>query len=182
MVSTVTGEGFGGRGRRPAGSGPRRARVLLVTLLCCGAPGALVAHEIHSTLTEIVVAGDGRLVIRIRTFADDFSAAVARHVNGTPRPNHVVADADAARYLKAVFVLTARSGAPAPVYLVSQQRTGDVVWLELTTPRMPVAGASVRNAMLFEVHRDQVNIVQARYGHTAFTTLFSRGDRARKLP
>jgi hypothetical protein len=166
-------------------SGPkraRRARALLATLLFCGIPGTAQAHPIHSTLTEIMRGNDGTVTVRIRTFADDFSAAVARYVRGVQRRDYVVADADAGRYLGATLVLTDRRGVTIPVAFVSQQRTGDVVWLELRAPSTTLAGASVRNAMLFEVHEDQVNIVKASYDRTSFTTLFSSGDRAKKLP
>ena len=69
-------------------SGPkraRRARALLATLLFCGFPGTAEAHPIHSTLTEIIRAADGTVSVRVRTFADDFSAAIARYVKGVQR-------------------------------------------------------------------------------------------------
>ena len=166
-------------------SGPkraRRARALLATMLFCGVPATLQAHVIHSTLMEVTRAPDGMVAVRIRTFADDFSAAVARHVKGTQRSDYVTPDADAARYLAATLVLTDSHSTSVPLTFVSQQRTGDVVWLELRGSSTSLSGASIRNAMLFELHEDQVNIVKASYGTTSFTTLFSAGDRAKKLP
>ena len=166
-------------------SGPKRARrmrALLATLLFCGLPGTAQAHAIHSTLTEIVRANDGIVSVRIRTFADDFSAAVARHVKGAQRKDYAVTDGEAARYLGVTFMLTDSHGTLVPLTFVSQQRTGDVVWLELRAPGTSLSGASIRNAMLFEVHEDQVNIVKANYDRTSFTTLFSSGDRPKKLP
>ncbi|MEP7346654.1 MAG: DUF6702 family protein [Gemmatimonadaceae bacterium] len=157
-------------------------RALLATLLFCGLPGTAQAHAIHSTLTEITRTADGMVTVRVRTFVDDFSTAVARHVKGTPRKDYAVADVDAARYLGATMLLTDSRGASVPLTFVSQQRTGDVVWLELRATSTPLSGASIRNAMLFEVHDDQVNIVKTSYDRTSFTTLFSSGDRAKKLP
>lgn len=186
MVDDHTVSGVVARRRvRLLMSGPkraRRARALLATLLFCGVPATLQAHAIHSTLMEVSRAPDGTVSVRVRTFADDFSAAVARHVRGTQRRDYAIADADAARYLGATLMLTDSHGTPVPLAFVSQQRTGDVVWLELRGSSTSLSGASIRNAMLFEVHDDQVNIVKASYGATSFTTLFSAGDRAKKLP
>ena len=166
-------------------SGPKRARrmsALLATFLFCGAPGTVYAHAIHTTLTEIVLTEDGTVSVRIRTFADDFSAAVARHEQVAQRKDYVVADGEAARYLDAALKLTDSRGMIVSLTMISQRRTGDVVWLELRASKISLSGASIRNAMLFAVHEDQVNIVKASYGHTSYTTLFSSGDGAKKLP
>lgn len=166
-------------------SGPKRARrmrALLATLLVCGFPATVQAHAIHSTLTEVTRGPDGMVSIRVRTFADDFSLAVARFMKGAPRSDYRVDDADAARYLGATLQLKDRAGALVPLSFVSQQRTGDVVWLKLRGRTAALSGTSLRIAMLFEVHDDQVNIVKASYDRTSFTTLFSSGDRAKTLP
>lgn len=156
-------------------------RVALGMLLLIGAPLTVQAHAIHSTLTEFSLAGDGTLTVRIRTFADDFSTAVSRFAHTAARADHVVSDADAARYVGATVTL-ATGGALIRLAFVSQKRTGDVVWIELRASARTLAGARVRNAMLFEVHEDQVNIVKASYAATSFTTLFSSGDKAKALP
>lgn len=179
------GRRSGGRGRRlrlGAALRSRRARAMLATFLICGLPEAVHAHAIHSTLTEISVRADGRVLVRVRAFADDFSAAVARHARIASAPDLVVSDANAAKYAEAMVWLSDRSGHRIPLTFKSQRRTADVVWLELEGTSAPLAGAHVRNAMLFEVHADQVNIVKASYGGTAFTTLFSSGDQAKTLP
>jgi len=167
-------------------SGPKRARrmrALLATLLLCGFPATVRAHAIHSTLTEITRSPGGVVSIRVRTFADDFSTAVARFVKKeTPRSDYRVDDRDAARYLAATLQLKDGKGAVVPLSFVSQQRTGDVVWLELRAGTSVLAGTTVRIVMLFEVHDDQVNIVKASYDRTSYTTLFSSGDRAKVLP
>ncbi|MFN8570628.1 MAG: DUF6702 family protein [Gemmatimonadaceae bacterium] len=160
----------------------RRARAMLATFLICGIPDAAQAHAIHSTLTEISTNAGGRVVVRVRTFADDFSTAVSRHVHAAAAADLVVPDANAAQYLQATLLLTDRAGRRIPLSFKSQHRTGDVVWLELEGAPASLSGARVRSAMLFEVHADQVNIVKASYASTAFTTLFSVGDAAKTLP
>ena len=155
---------------------------LLATLLIGGLPETLSAHPIHTTLTEITRSADGSVSIRIRTFADDFSAAVARFVKRTQRKDHVVPDVDAGRYTISGLQLLDSNGVAIPLSFVTQERTGDVVWLVLRGVAKRLTGASVRNTMLFEIHSDQVNIVKASYDRTSFTTLFSKGDRTKRLP
>lgn len=171
--------------RRAAGGAARAvlARALLSALLLGGTPGLLHAHPIHTTLSEISIGAGGAVRVLVRTFADDFSTAVSRFARTPARADHAVPDAAAARYVAAAFTLTDARGRPLPLTLVAQRRTGDVVWLELTANAAALAGARVRNAMLFDVHPDQVNIVKATYRPAgAYTTLFSRGDGAKALP
>ncbi|MCC6317485.1 MAG: hypothetical protein IT361_07285 [Gemmatimonadaceae bacterium] len=167
-------------GRRLLLNGWGAMHLTLGALLIVAHPAAARAHPIHTTLTEVVLAGGGTLTIRVRTFADDFSAAVSRFAGSAPRPDHVVSDSAVARYLAKTFVL-AIAGRPLPLAFVSQRRTGDVVWLELCGSARSLHAASVYNAMLFDVHADQVNIVKASTPTSAFTTLFSRGDGPRAL-
>lgn len=172
--------------RRRRATGPLRAllaRATLTSLLLGTTPGLVRAHPIHTTLAEITVQRDGTVRLLVRTFVDDFSTAVARFTKTSARADHVVADADAGRYVSAVFTVTDARGVRLPLTLVSQRRTEDVVWLELTSTAASLKGAKIRNAMLFEVHPDQVNIVKATYPSTgAYTTLFSAGDGAKALP
>jgi hypothetical protein len=174
------------RARRRRAGGPARAviaRALLATLLVGGTPGLLRAHPIHTTLAEITVGTGGAVRVVVRTFADDFSTAVSRFAKHAPRGDHAVADDDAARYVAAAFTLIDARGGRLLLSLVAQRRTGDVVWLELSATAPSLKGARVRNAMLFEVHPDQVNIVKATYaGASPYTTLFSAGDGAKALP
>jgi hypothetical protein len=122
------------------------------------------------------------VLVRIRSFADDFSTAVARHAHTTAAADFTVSDGNAAKYLEATIVLNDKDGRRIPLTFKSQRRTGDVIWLELESPSMALRGARVSNAMLFEVHRDQVNVVKATYAGSTFTTLFSVGDQAKALP
>jgi hypothetical protein len=87
------------------------------------------------------------------------------------------------RYVKHALTLTDRAGSSVPLSWVGQRRTNEVVWLELrTASRAVLKGLRVRNAMLFEFHDDQVNIVQAEYSGSRHTTLFTRRDQPKTLP
>lgn len=166
------------RRRMPAATRACHLRALLALVLVASTPLRARAHAIHSTLSEVVLGTDGTLTVRIRTFADDFSLAVSRMARTTPRMDHAVPDDVAARYVLATFML-ARDGKPLPLTFVSQQRTGDVVWIELRARATSLARTTLRNAMLFDVHPDQVNIVKTTANASTFTTLFSTGDKAK---
>jgi hypothetical protein len=168
------------RRRTPGSMRANHLRTLLAMLLMAATPLQARAHAIHSTLTEITLAGDGTLTVRIRAFADDLSLAVNRFAHTTPRADHVVTDDAAARYVIASFAL-ATDNQPIPLTLVSQRRTGDVVWIELRARTKSLARTTVANAMLFDVHSDQVNIVKTTAHASTFTTLFSRGDKPRLI-
>ena len=160
---------------------PRLAKLALFLALCV--PRGANAHPIHTTLSELATEPDGSLTLRIRTFADDFSTAVARYVKRQAAANYAVPDSDATRYVGNTVQIVESDGRQVPLRFVSQRRAGDAVFLELRAeaPRR-LTGAKVLIVMLFEVHPDQVNVVQASYGAVHHTTLFSRGDAPKKLP
>jgi hypothetical protein len=149
-------------------------------LLAAASPSRAHAHPIHSTLSEVVIGRDGALVIRIRTFVDDLSLAVHRQARTPPRPDHVVPDDAVARYVLAAFTIR-RGGKPLPLRFVSQQRTGDVVWVELRGRAPSWEHATLHNTLLFEVHADQVNVVKTIVNRATFTTLFSAGDHPKAM-
>ena len=146
-------------------------------------PRGARAHPIHTTLTELAARPDGSVTLRIRAFVDDFGAAVARYARTRPAPDFTVPDTDVARYVSGAVRVSAASGHSVSLGFVSQRRTGDVVWLEFRALEpLALSGARVLNSLLFEVHPDQVNIVQANYGAVKHTTLFSAGDGPKRLP
>jgi hypothetical protein len=149
-------------------------------MLLAATPSRAHAHPIHSTLSEIVIGRDGAMVVQIRTFADDFSAAVNRMARTTPRADHAVPDDAAARYVLAAFTM-ARGGTPLPLRFVSQRRMGDLVWIELRARVSTSDRVTLHNTMLFDVHRDQVNVVKTIANRTTHTTLFSAGDRPKPM-
>jgi hypothetical protein len=143
--------------------------------------GALV-HPIHTTLTQLQER-EGVVTVRVRAFVDDLSAAVARE-NGRPMPaDSSLREMEVERYVKRALSLADRTGKSVPLSWVGQRRTNEVVWLELRAASgVELRGSRVRNAMLFEFHDDQVNIVQAEYSGTRHTTLFAKRDQAKVLP
>ena len=162
----------------------RRLVLLLAVAAAIGArPSVAAAHPLHTAVAELRLAPDGLLTLKVRTFSDDFSAAVARATHTNVLADHQVSDEAASRYVRAALTLQV-AGAPVALRLVAQHRDGDVTWLELRTER-PLAtlrGARLLNRMLMEYHADQVNVIKAYYDGRSFTTLFSAGEGPKALP
>jgi hypothetical protein len=119
--------------------------------------------------------------VLIRAFADDFSAAVAHSTRTVATPDYRVSDTATARYLDGALAL-AVGGHRVQLFLESQRRDGDVTWIELRSARsVPLAGATILNRLLMDLHKDQVNIVQTTDGRASRTMLFSARDTEKRL-
>lgn len=158
------------------------AVALLATTAVAAAPEPAVAHPLHTTMTELSYDPSSRVLeATLRVFADDFSAAVrGGRVGGS-----IVIPPDSAilRYVDARFSLTVRGGGPVAMRWCGLRRDGVVIFLCLRgTVQGPLAGASMRNALLTEVFPDQVNIVQASYDGRRRTLLFTPRDSTKPLP
>jgi len=110
--------------------------------------------------------------VSVRAFTDDFRAAAGG-----------VSDAAALAYLRSALVLSDRDGRVLPLAWCGLRRDANLLWLCLRAPApRGLAGMQVRAGLLFDLYRDQINIVQARYGGRQTSFLFSRGDSAKVLP
>jgi len=161
---------------RRARTGPRFAERLatllatLVVVLLAAIPRRAQAHELHTTYTVITIdGGRGSATISIRTFVDDFSAAVARAAGKrAPRDSSVTAEA-AAAYVRERLVLEGITLVPCGL-----RRAGDVYLLCFRAALPAGAALRARNQLLTERHDDQVNIVQLHDGGRQRTQLFTR--------
>ena len=154
--------------------------VLTVAGLVAGVRTAW-SHPIHTTLTDIALdPGDGSMRFTIRAFADDFSAAVAKH-SRKPRPaDYVVPDADIVSYVSSAVSVEA-FGHRVPFAWAGSKRAGDVVWVTFKVPSVrALRGVKVASTLLFELYEDQVNIVQTTVDGRHRSMLFTSGD-GRKL-
>ena len=143
-------------------------------------PATARAHAIHTTLTEIT-ADDRGVTLRIRTFADDFSASVAKFAGRRPPADSSAAESDVLRYVRARFS-AAVGGAPVVLQPCGMRRAAELYWLCFRIERPARAALQVRNLMLTELHADQVNIVQLRGGATPRTMLFTAASTPATLP
>jgi hypothetical protein len=135
------------------------------------------SHPLHTTLADVTIDADGSLRVTLRAFADDFSAAVARHA-GRPRPaNFVVADPDVASYIASTVVIQDSGGRSVPLIWAGVRRTGDLMWITVRAPGVrSLKGVRVAYSTLFDAFTDQVNILQANENGRRHTVLFTASD------
>jgi hypothetical protein len=154
-----------------------RAAVILFAML---APVAVGAHAIHTTMTEVTSDASG-VTLRIRTFADDFSASVARFAGRTVPADSSAPELDVLRYVRARFTATV-GGTPAVLQPCGMRRAAELYWLCFRIPRPARAAVLIRNQMLTELHADQVNIVQLAGSGARRTMLFTARSNPAPLP
>ena len=142
------------------------------------------AHPIHTTLSVISSDASGGVVtIRIRAFADDFSAMVARFARRAAPADSSVREDEVIRYVRNAFSVADQSGHAAALEPCGVQRVRELYWVcvRAVIPGGP-RHARIRNLMLTELHPDQVNIVQLDGSGTRKTLLFTRNAPATALP
>lgn len=159
-----------------------------VLALALSLPVAPVArprvHPLHTTLTQLTYSPADRTVqVSVRTFADDFRAAVTRYVSAESNADAAASDSAAFAYLAAAITLTDRRGRRLALAWCGISRTGDLLWLCLRAP-VPggLDGLQVHIRLLFELYEDEINIVQASYQGKRESLLFARGDGPKRLP
>ena len=161
-----------------------RARLRVVCAVAMGA-GALVtaprtahAHPLHTTMSEVTI-DVRRHVVRmvVKAFADDYLKAV-RASRGLP--SAVKLDGvESFAYLRSSISIDV-DGNALPLRSCGIRTSADVVWLcvEADAPS-DLQGIRVRNALLWNLFDDQVNIVRATRGASVRSILFVKGDRAK---
>lgn len=131
----------------------------LLALVPLGA-SAMRVHEIHSTMTEMRVNGSA-VELRIRVFADDLSAAVALHARAAVPADSSVALPALDAYVRSSVSLVDEHGAVRPLDRCGITRMREAY---LLCYRSATAGQArslvVRQTLLNERHRDQVNVVR----------------------
>jgi hypothetical protein len=126
------------------------------------------AHPLHTTLTEIAVT---RTAIRasVRIFADDLAQTLGRR-NG---------DADIETYVASSLTFFDESNRPLAARGCGIKRSGELVWVCIQTAG--AARVSVRNSLLCEQFKDQINIVQVATAGGKRGLVFTRGDGPKQL-
>jgi hypothetical protein len=157
------------------------AAALALGMLLVPAVGALFAHPLHTTLTQLSYDASTRVLsVSVRAFAEDFSTAVmprARTSGGVPPDSAML------RYVNERFAMQDARGASIPLRWCGMRRDGEALFLCLRATAQPSpAGARLRNVLLGDLFADQVNIVQASYGGSKRTLLFTSRDGLKALP
>jgi hypothetical protein len=155
-----------------------RLVVALAAAVAIGiAPALAWSHPLHTTLADVAIDDQGCLRVTLRAFADDFSAAVARHA-GKPKPtDFAVADADVASYIATTIVIQDLRGRRVLLEWSGVRRSGDLMWVTVRASGVhSLKGVRVAYSTLFESFPDQVNILQSNDNGRRHTVLFTASD------
>jgi hypothetical protein len=141
-------------------------------------------HPLHTTLTTMTYdAASHQVTAVVRTFASDFSTAVARRSGRAAPDDDRVSDSASFAYLATALSVADRDGHALSLVWCGSRRTGDLLWLCVrgATPT-GMRGLRLDNRALMELYADQVNIVMADYDGRSESMLFTKGSGAERLP
>lgn len=157
--------------------------ILSVVCLCQVAPGAF-AHKYHTSVTRLEYNAEDRSAeITIQTFTDDIEAILTKRAGRTIRLD---ASKDSGRlildYLQSAFELRV-GGAKLELQWVGLEMKGGTAWLYVLA-KLPVglSKTGLRNALLFDLFEDQVNIVNVLNNGKKQSLVFKRGDNMQEIP
>lgn len=145
-------------------------------------PSVVTAHPLHTSLAELVHEPATRTVrVSLRVFVDDFTTATVAHSRwlASRKPPRAVPAGQSPYVTYALAALTINDARGKRVALAScgGRRSGDLMWLCFrgAAPR-GLAGFKVSSRVLFDLYRDQINMVQTMHGGRKASFLFTRGD------
>lgn len=169
----------------------RTNSILCVTLLMCASlwpqpESASAAHKFYASLARVEYNEESKTVeAAMRVFADDLELALTRRSGRKVYLDKTKDVGDLAlAYLREKFELSGRDGRKVELKWVGMETQGDVAWLYFEAP-LPegLQGASLRDSVLIELFREQVNIVNLKYGGRRLDLVFKRGDDGpRRIP
>lgn len=143
------------------------------------------AHKYYTSLAQVEYNTEARTVeISLRVFADDLELALTRRAG---RKVSLDRTRDAAglalAYLRETFELKNRDGETKALKWVGMELRSDIAWLYVEA-EMPegLAGARLRDHVLFELFEKQVNTVSVRYPGAKADIVFARGDGEQAVP
>jgi len=132
------------------------------------------AHPLHTTLTEVTITPSKTIRATVRVFADDLGA-------GMGKTQSVSADPDVAAYVAKALVLY-DANRPLALRACGVRRQADLLWVCLETALIGATDKiSLRNSLLGETFKDQINIVQVASGAAKRSLVFTRDDGAKRL-
>ena len=147
-----------------------------------GAAGAAHAHPLHTSFADITYDANARaVVISLRVFADDLTKASSDHrMRFISKGDRGISPAVA--YALASFRIADDAGRPLALEPCGEKQVGDLMWLCLRA-RVAARPMSLRvsSRILFDVYKDQINVVQATLGDRKSSTLFTPGDGFKQL-
>ena len=168
-------------------SKPRLRSAMLSTLVACllvAPPAVANAHPLHTSLAEIGYdPKTGSILVSLRVFVDDFTAASnayrQRLVSANPRAR---SQSPLVSYALETFKISDDAGRQLPLESCGGKRVGDLMWLCFRARvASPPKSLRVSNRILFEMYKDQINVVQATLGPRKSSALFTPGDGSKQL-
>ncbi len=155
----------------------------LFALFLCSA--AAPAHEYYVSVTQIQYnPAEKTLEISIRLFTDDLEKALAAENNDRPVriTNNDQNNAVVEKYMRKHFVLTDSRRQPKPWKYIGKENEADATWIYLEIPQEgSLSGFSLRNDLLMDTFRDQVNIVNIRINSDKKTLLYKKGKPVQNI-
>jgi hypothetical protein len=147
-------------------------------------PDVALAHPLHTSLAEIAYdAKTESILVSLRVFVDDFTKASnaykqrivlskARHLSWSPLVNYAVE----------TFTIADDAGRRLSLQPCGGKRVGDLMWLCFRARvGSPPRSIKVSSTILFDMYKDQINVVQATFGVRKSNALFTPGDGPKQL-
>jgi hypothetical protein len=167
-------------------------RVLLAIFYFLAA-ACLHAHSVHTSTAEAEYNPETKkLEVSLTVFVSDLELALVRQseremkIDKTPAAEF---DAQIRFYLAKTFVVTDAAGKVAKMQWVGREmdeeseKSGDpavVLFFEVEVPE-GMKGAAVRNAVFFDLFKDQSNLLQMRGGEEKVELRFTREHPSEKV-
>lgn len=150
-----------------------------------GAAPAARMHKYYTSLAQVEYNAESKSVeVALRVFADDLELALTRRagrvvsLDRTKDADRMILD-----YLRETFEIKNLDGRTKGLELVGMEVRSEVAWLYLEA-EMPegLAGARLRDHILFELFEEQVNVVSVRYAGDRTDFVFVCGDGEHAMP
>ncbi len=167
-------------------------RVLSV-IFCALTATCLHAHSVHTSTAEAEYnAKTKKLEVSLTVFVSDLELALVRQSEREMRIDKTPAaefDAQIQAYLAKTFVVTNAAGKVAKMAWVGREmekeseKSGDpavVLFFEVEVPE-GVGGAMVRDAVFFEVFKDQMNLMLLQTGSQKVQLRFSQHKASQRV-
>lgn len=156
----------------------------MAACLIGGSVNVAHAHPLHTSFADMAYDLNARaVVISLRVFADDLAkASTAYRLRFISKDNRSDSHSTHVGYALASFKIADDAGRPLALEPCGERRVGDLVWLcfraRVATPPISLR---VSSRILFDLYKDQINVVQATLGNRKSSILFAPGDGFKQL-
>ncbi|MBC5773853.1 hypothetical protein H8S95_07245 [Pontibacter sp. KCTC 32443] len=158
----------------------------IVAILCLFSSTAAMAHDYHSSITDIKFNPRTQsLQVAIKVFTDDLETVLTKRSKSkvTYSANSESIKQQLAGYMAAAMSFEVTKGKPLKQRFVGSEEEADVVWVYLEVPvqNTSLSQLYIKNAVLTELFDDQMNIVNLDYKGNMHSMLLQKDETAKKL-